>query len=246
MKEIFRGLILSIQLFTRIPLNIEINFSKKNINWAMFFFPLVGSLIGVIVGLCYFLLLEKSMLMAAAISFLLYLLLTGGLHLDGLSDMVDGFLSNKNKEETIKIMQDSFIGAFGVLSLISYSIIKVSLYASIYKSTLFLIPLACMVSRLATINLIFFSKLGPSGGFGKLINDSIGKDKKFILLTVFIIAICLKINFKLIIPILGVIINTMFLNKISTKKIGGVTGDIYGACTETSDLIFLFLGILII
>lgn len=246
MKEIFSGLILSIQLFTRIPLNIEINFNKKNINWAMFFFPLVGGLIGGIVSLSYYLLMEKSMLMAGALSFFVYLLLTGGLHLDGLSDMVDGFLSNKNKEETIKIMQDSFIGAFGVLSLISYSIIKFSLYASIYKSNLYLIPLACMIARLATVNLIFFSKLGPSGGFGKLINDSIGKDKKFILLTIFIIAICLKINIKLIIPIFGVIINTMFLNKISTKKIGGVTGDIYGASTETNDLIFLFLGILVI
>lgn len=246
MKQIFSGLILSIQLFTRLPLNLEIDFDQENLNWAMFFFPLVGALIGAMVSFVLYLVADKSNILAGAIGFFLYLILSGGLHLDGLSDMVDGFLANKDKKTTVNIMQDPNIGAFGVLSLISYSLLKFAIYTSLSKEKLFLIPLSCMMARLGTVNLVYFSKLGPSGGFGKLINDSIERDKKFILLTFILIFFCLFIEVRLIVPILAIALNTVFLNNLSTNKIAGVTGDIYGASTETSDLIFLILGFLVI
>ena len=86
-----KGFILSLQFFTRIPINMEIDFSKENLKYSVFFLPLVGIIIGALGGLVYYLLSPYNIMIASFIALLTTIILTGGLHIDGLSDTFDGF-----------------------------------------------------------------------------------------------------------------------------------------------------------
>ncbi|WP_406241724.1 adenosylcobinamide-GDP ribazoletransferase [Tissierella carlieri] len=60
-----KGLILSLQFFSRIPININVDFNEKNIRYSIFFLPLVGAIIGGFGGLIYYLISPYNRLVAS-------------------------------------------------------------------------------------------------------------------------------------------------------------------------------------
>ena len=94
---------------------------KKYIHRSIQTFPLVGLLLGLIMGGVLYALAEWtpfSVLATAFILWLLTILLTGGLHLDGWIDASDAFFSYQDQARRLEIMKDSRTGAFGVISVI--------------------------------------------------------------------------------------------------------------------------------
>src|SRR5579875_2043895 len=85
--------------------------------WA---FPLVGLVVGLIGGIAYAIAsaLALPALAAALIAIAATVLVTGGLHEDGLADTADGFGGGATREDKLAIMRDSRTGAYGVLALI--------------------------------------------------------------------------------------------------------------------------------
>ena len=104
-NKMIKGFILALQFLTRIPIKISIDFNDKNIRNSIFFFPLVGGLIGVFGGIIYHYLSPFNINIASFLTLLFTIILTGGLHIDGLSDTFDGFLANKDKEKTDKVIK---------------------------------------------------------------------------------------------------------------------------------------------
>lgn len=240
-----RGLILSLQFFTHIPINISIDFNHKNIRYSVFFLPVVGLIIGGISGIVYFLLARHNLMIGSFITLLSSIILTGGLHLDGLSDTVDGFLSNRDKDRTLEIMKDSRVGAFGVLSIVLIILFKFILIYSLENLPLVLI-LSFVNSRIASAWIISSKKPARQSGLGKMFSDS--KPKTLVIISMIIYAILLiVISPKYIIPLLISILLAEYISYISYKKIDGLTGDLYGAIIELGDAISLlsFWGVMI-
>lgn len=75
----------------------------------------------------------------AALLIVLMVVLTGGIHLDGFMDTIDGLFSGREREKCLEIMRDSRVGAFGVIGAICLLLFKFSLLANI--PTLLLIKL---------------------------------------------------------------------------------------------------------
>ena len=115
--KMIKGFILSIQFFSRIPINIKVDFNEKNIRYCIFFMPLVGAIIAALASIIYYLIEPYNKLIASFLTLLLTIILTGGLHIDGLADTFDGFLQTKTGKN-FEIMKDSRIGTFGVLSIV--------------------------------------------------------------------------------------------------------------------------------
>ena len=232
-----KGLILSLQFFSRIPINMTIDFNSKNLKYCIFFLPLVGAIIGALGGLSYYILSPHNLMIASFISLLVTIILTGGLHLDGLSDTFDGFLSSREKEETLEIMKDSTIGAFGALSLIILVFFKFILFFNIESLTLVLI-LSFTNSRWIVSWIIASKKISKSNGLGKMFSDS--KPRKFVVLSGIIYTfILLLTNIKYIIPLTLNFLLAQYISHISYKKIGGLTGDVYGCIIEIGEVISL-------
>ena len=158
-------LISALQFLTILPLGKSRDFdAPKTIPW----FPVVGLAIGLILMLGdYIFSILWPDIIVALLDVLLIVILSGGLHLDGLGDTADGFFSHKSTEQVLSIMRDSRIGVMGlaaivfVLSIKWASILHLVGHRALY---LFIIP---AYSRGAMMFGIKFLRYGrPQGGIG--------------------------------------------------------------------------------
>lgn len=232
------GLILGIQFLTRIPIKKEVEFSKRNIRDSLFFFPFIGILIGGLAGLVFYFIGQINIEIATLLTVISLIILTGGLHIDGLSDMLDGFLSNRDREKTLDIMKDSRIGAFGVIGIVLLILGKYVIIKNFTIDMWICIILSIANSRFIAAMIISSKKTARKDGLGELFHNS--KPKRKILYSGLIyILILLFLNISYIIPLLISYIFAELISLWSYKKIGGLTGDVYGATMEISEIVSL-------
>src|SRR5699024_3730555 len=121
MRACFYGLILNLQFFTVIPVHRDIPMSNKNIRGLIGTLPLVGLLFGVMYSGITYLLVEVTSLSTLMISFVIWLLaivLTGAIHIDGWIDTSDAFFSYRDRKKRLEIMIYHQKHAFVVISVI--------------------------------------------------------------------------------------------------------------------------------
>ncbi|MDO5717900.1 MAG: adenosylcobinamide-GDP ribazoletransferase [Tissierellia bacterium] len=231
------GFLLAIQFLTRIPVKKNIKFTRKNLKNAVYFFPFTALIIAVIVTIPFVLIPITEFRVSSALAISIYCLITGSLHLDGLSDTVDGFWGGKDKEDIIKIMKDSRIGAFGVIALILIILTKFAIYTSIANQP-HLIIIAIVNSRFSAVHLLNNFKTPNYGGFADSFSKGrIGKGELILLLGY---AITMAIyDYKYILSLVLTILFTRIMGRKAVKKIGAVSGDIIGATVEISDILSL-------
>ena len=142
-----RSFLLAVQLLTRIPVRIRGEVHKREMVLSVTMFPLVGLLVGGAMSLVHYLaslVLPGSL--PAWLAVLAALLLTGGLHLDGLMDTADGVFGSHTREKALAIMKDSRAGAMGVMACVVVLGIKTAAISSLigYKiyPVLLLTPVA--------------------------------------------------------------------------------------------------------
>ena len=211
--------------------------------WAAAFFPIVGLVLGIVLsGANYFLTSCGFSGNSANIILVVFLvILTGGLHLDGLSDTSDALFSGKTKEEMLAIMRDPHIGAMGVLALISVLLLKISFLASIRPQTRGVaLILMCVLSRWSMVLTIFSFPYARAEGKAKVFIDGINK-KIFLAATLITLVIIFVISRSAGILLFGITaVFSYATGFFITKKVGGVTGDAIGAINETAEVVILF------
>ncbi len=215
------------------------------------YFPFVGLILGAILFLLD-LILEKFLLLPREIVvgfvLVIYIILTGGFHLDGLSDTVDGISASiKDKTKILLVMSDSHIGAEGVVAIVCDILLKfVLLYkipVGIFQNILLIFP---VISRYCMVVSMFFSKPAKPDGLGKLFIENTNMKSLAISTIVCVIVAMLFFNIivaiaMIVFSVLVVIITTKFL----TKKIGGMTGDSIGAINEIAEITILSVFIIL-
>lgn len=238
-----KGFVLALQFLTRIPININIDFNDKNIRNSLVFYPYVGALIGLLTWLIYSLFKPFGIEVQSLFALLSITFISGGLHLDGLSDTLDGFMSGRDREKTMDIMRDSRVGAFGVIGIVFILLFKYILIKS-FSDVFYPLILSLGNARLISIYLIASKKTARPDGLGNIMQRSSNRVYIFISSVVYLIAILL-IKPIFILPLALSFIFAEILAYISNKKIGGLTGDVYGAAIEITECLSLltFLGV---
>ena len=120
-----RALILMIQFMTRYPIPVQVEFTAAHFVQGMKWMPLVGLLAALPAAGAFFLadrFLGREI--AAIVAVILLILLTGGLHLDGIADTADGLFSYRSRERMLEIMRDSTLGANGVIAIVLTVLLK--------------------------------------------------------------------------------------------------------------------------
>ena len=232
--------LLAIQFLTTIPVCIKREANKKQLKVSLYFYALVGSLIGSILGCIGYGALFLSQSLAAVMVVIFGVLLTGGLHLDGFADSCDGLYGQRTIESRLSIMRDSRIGAMGVMGITCILMFKYVLILNI--SPVFIFPsLICMgaFSRFSLIYAGYLSRYARKEGKAKLLFDNVGKKTLWIngIITVFFLFFCFQMKGLLVfgaslIFVIGAI-------KCVEKKINGMTGDTVGAINEISEICVL-------
>jgi len=252
--KILRDLFLAIRFLTILPVisfpppnNTNQNEEALEENFAnsMTFFPLVGMLIGVLLVLLrrIFYYLPVSSLVGDTLVLIVWIWLSGGLHLDGFADSIDGFLGGHNKEEILKIMKDSSTGAKGVVALVSLLLLK---FVLLVEMPLFLKDAALFFTpTIGRWSMVIAAFLGNparlKNSMGKLFIDYVSwREVIFASLTMAAIGILLFRLYFLPLVIIGIGIVLLIL-KYCQKKIGGISGDILGAINEIVEVFCLLV-----
>lgn len=238
-----------LQLLTRIPINMDTGFDEE-FDKSIIYFPLVGLVLGGIYLAITYLSLQIFDIYIVSIIFLMSeVLLTGGLHLDGLGDTFDGIYSYRNKEKILDIMKDSRLGTNALLAIVFLILLKVGfVYSIVSMDILYPLLLTPVYGRLAIVFSCYKNKTPRPGGMGNLFIGKVNNKRLFItifstILIVILAYVLIKISiyevlFSIVfIPVLY-ILTRMFTIYI-TNKIDGITGDILGCWCELSQLIYL-------
>lgn len=232
----------ALQFLTIIPIKIK-NMKESYLSRSLIYFPIIGLILGLILVSINKLLLLFLNFTEFSLSIILVvslIILTGGIHLDGLSDTFDALLSRKNKEEMLKIMRDSHIGVMGVLSIISVLLLKISFLYSISVSLKSVsLILMCLLSRWGMVFSMYLFPYAREEGKAKVFIAGINL-KIFILSSLITLIYTFFIwNIKGLIVLIIIIIFICIFTRTINKKIGGITGDTLGAINELTEVIVL-------
>jgi adenosylcobinamide-GDP ribazoletransferase len=226
-------------LLTTIPVPAPAEWQPGDSGRAAGWYPLVGLVIGLLVAATHALAgTIFPPLVTAALALFAWVALTGGLHLDGLSDCCDGLLHASNPEKRLQIMKDSHIGAFGAIGLGLALLLKFVALASLAPERAApAILLAASLGRWAILP-AGFQPLARPGGLGADFASGLAKSS---LITGAILPLALAallgLNglLALVIPLIGV----FGLLRFARARIGGVTGDVFGLLVETTEILTL-------
>lgn len=181
---------------------------------------------------------------AAALLLALSVLLSGGLQSDGFMDTVDGIFSGRSKERMLEIMKDSRVGAngvtaFGLLLILKWSLIM-DIPATDLPAALFVMP---VLGRFAmVIGITLFPYARPEG-IGKAFADFANKKALLIAfgLSTLLIAAALPLSAKAVSCIAITVTGAYAVSHYITALLDGLTGDSYGALTEITEILVLFV-----
>jgi adenosylcobinamide-GDP ribazoletransferase len=248
------GCIAAFQFLTRLPIPVRIDYTQQVFRRSVVFYPMAGAVIGLIVAAAGAAL--DGVFPALPLSVILLVLwigLTGGLHLDGLMDTADGILSHRSREQMLEIMKDSRVGAMGVIVCVLHLMLKVSLLYTlldkgIWIAAIPLLMLATIWSRWFMVAAIYgWPYARREAGMGSLVQ---GVSVRHLAASTWIGAL-LSIavlyigggrqlvtfyGWDSLSMLVGIILGALVIG-IGTAaylnhKLGGLTGDTYGAINE--------------
>lgn len=236
----------AIQHLTRITV-YKGDFDEAAFGRAAMFFPIVGLLLGLLLWLSKILLDQIFPApLVAAMLVIIIVVVTGGIHLDGFMDSVDGLFSGRPRERKLEIMRDSRVGAFGVLGLVCLLLLKYNVFLTIAVTTVFQsMILAMVLSRWTMVYVIVGFRYARQEGMGKL-NKQYTAKKELFWATVSTILIA-----GLVSGFVGVFLLLIawgwgyFIGHRVTSELGGLTGDIYGATAETTEIVVYLTAVIL-
>jgi adenosylcobinamide-GDP ribazoletransferase len=246
------------QFLSRIPLPLRIAYSDTVLRRSVVFYPVVGGVIGALTlaGGAVFSSLLPS-LPAAVFTLALWVFLSGALHLDGLMDTADGILSHRSRERMLEIMKDSRVGAMGVIVCVLYLLMKLSLVQPIVPthSPQLMAAAVCIPvwSRSFMTAAMAWWPYARSSGMGSPYRGVGTKHAGASAMAAFLITLAILCSGGFTIvsacaAAAGLLLLTAAAGWLAAaymhSKLGGLTGDTYGAINEWLELILL-LGVII-
>ena len=243
MKKL-KQFILGVQFLTRIPIRANMPAEPSDFKGALCFFTTIGLLIGSVEWILFSLGMQIDPLLGALLATIGGIWITGGMHLDGLADVFDGFGANRDQERTLEIMKDSRIGSFGVLGLlIDFAIHLIGFY--LLRDTPLLIIWVPISAKLTVCILCHIGK-NIKKGLGALWIENISKAGLGVNIGVFLLIGCLLVPWQFAAIGLGVVYSlAVLLNKKFTNKLTGLNGDCLGAASQITEW-FVILYLLIV
>ena len=223
---------LAVVFLTRIRLPLPETLPDGALARSSLFFPLVGAAIGALIGLLFWLAnLALPAMPAALLAIGGGILLTGGLHEDGLADCADGFGGGKSREDKIRIMRDSAIGSYGALALILSVGLRATALADIAR------PVAAMAVAhgVARATLPVAMALMPAASDSGVAAGA-GKPRAWQATVAALLALALAAAFGNVVILAAAIGGAALCALVAYRQIGGYSGDVLGAMEQIAEM----------
>jgi adenosylcobinamide-GDP ribazoletransferase len=241
---------LALSLFTVLPAGAgaDASLGEEQAAAAVLWMPAVGLLLGgfgagVILAVGAGGAPGPRRLLGAAMAVALLALLTGGLHLDGLADTADGLGSRRPAPQALDIMRRSDVGPMGVAALVLVLLVQVAALAAVPRIPLAAaaLALAAVTGRVAVVLATGYPAARP-GGFGALVaGRTRARDRALsvALLGCAVLAAGLlaggwALASRGLAAALAGLLAGALLQQVAWRRLGGMTGDVFGAIVEVS------------
>ncbi len=244
LKKLSLELMAAITFYTCIPIAIQ----NLEFQGVARFAPTVGLIIGGILGLFDIGLrfLGVPVLTGSALVVACWIILTGGLHLDGVMDTADG-LAVLDKKQRLQAMSDSATGAFGAMAAIALILIKTAALTELHTARWLALIAACGWGRwgqqLAILRYPYLKPTGK-GAFHKAAIRSYWDLLPSLLLLLGVSALPILLDSDRLSSIymaVGGIAIAFLTGAWFNRQLGGHTGDTYGAVVEWTEALYLCL-----
>ncbi|MHB9108254.1 MAG: adenosylcobinamide-GDP ribazoletransferase [Armatimonadota bacterium] len=238
-------LTLAVTFLTRLPLPVRCEVTPADLHASMAWYPLVGLGLGVLGWLLFTLInLVLPWTVAAVLVIVLLEMATGALHLDGFMDTCDGIGSGKPRERALEIMKDSRVGAMGVFGAIAVLLVKVSALDALPDSRTILSTLVIgwTAARVLPLYNVLLFPYARETGTGK---PFVRRGPRWQLLRATVVALIVGFLFNGLDGILlaaAVIALPLLVQQAIARKLGGLTGDVYGLGIELAEAVALLGG----
>jgi len=240
-KTFAMGFLAAVQFLTVIPLRQDV--TPKELGCSLLYFPIVGLGIGaVLFGLDRLFDLFLPTALGSVLLIVALVLLTGANHLDGFIDSCDGMVAGRSPQERLAIMRDSRVGGFGVVWVFCLLLLKyislLFLPGAYRMAALLLMP---TLSRWTMVYAIFAYPAARTEGLGKAFKEQ-AKWWQLVIATLIAIAISVALMKLLGLALMAAIwLIIIIMAAYLRKKLGGLTGDTYGAINEVIEVSILIL-----
>lgn len=251
LSQMTEDFLAAVQFLTRVPV-LAMPYRADTLARAVKFFPVVGLLVGSAAALLHWLLATHLPRTVASLFVVIFLvLLTGCFHEDGLADAADGLGGGCSREQILRIFKDSRIGSYGGAALSLALLARVLLIASLPLPSLtaYLIT-SHVLCRWSTLPLSFYL---PPASEPDNNGDATGQGARIARLTtagtllfgtLFSLGITsLALHWHATAPIAAAVSVTLASGLYYRHKIGGVTGDCFGATNQLTEIAVLLTGV---
>jgi adenosylcobinamide-GDP ribazoletransferase len=242
-----RGLVTALRTLTILPVPGR---DAERFSDSLYWFPLAGLVIGTLEAL----LARVGVLagwyeMAALLALGGGIVLTRGLHADGLADLADGFFGGRNREAALRIMKDPNVGSFGSLALIFVMLFKFVCLLELTRYGAFgTLTAGVLLARMSQVLLASSLPYARAeGGTATAFVEGAGWPHLFVALITAFVLLLYPVGFdwgRALFLMTSALASTLALGLLSRRKIGGVTGDVLGACSELTEAFVWFMAVL--
>jgi len=231
------GLVVAARYLTIVPVPGPVRGSADALGRSAPWFPVIGLGIGGILALTdrvaqvFFPLLLAGLLTVTA-----WKLLTGGLHLDGLADCLDG-LGGRDAEHRLAIMRDSRIGAFGALGLILLLLLEIAAVTEMPQSVraraLVVVPAVARATPPLLARLFLPAK---HEGLGAAFGTGVGALAAPIALSMALVVAIAALHVLGVVVMAVSVVSALMVTRFFAARVSGITGDMLGAAIEIAEL----------
>ena len=198
------------------------------------YFPAIGAVVGLVAAAVFALMDSFSTPLLAAVAGVASLaLLTGALHLDGLADSADGLFGGGDVSRRLEVMRDPRLGSFGVVAVALVLLGDVAAMAAMSPGgAVAALIIAGALSRLAMLAVITLVPYVRTSGLGVAAGDSSHRRFDLALGSAFALVACLLDWPRALLALCLVALTALAVATLARRRLGGATGDVYGATAE--------------
>ena len=244
------SMMIAFSMYSRIPVP-QVQWTKERMKYAMCFFPLIGAVIGLMEYGA--ILLFRTM----GFSFLTQILpvvipvaVTGGIHMDGLLDVIDAKSSHGETEKKLEILKDPHTGAFAIIGCGIYFLLYLAFFIEMRPV---MIPAFCItfvitraLSGLSVVTFPMAKKSGLAAAFSDGAHKRVVGTVMVLYLIISLIAIWLFTGAFAVSGVIAIsFVVFLYYYHMSKREFGGITGDLAGYFLQVLELV-LVMGLAIL
>jgi adenosylcobinamide-GDP ribazoletransferase len=233
---------IAFSMYSRLP-SVQCDWSEENMKYVMCFFPWIGAVIG---ALCYgwnalALYLGLDGPLRTIILMLIPIMVSGGIHLDGLLDTADALSSWQTRERRLEILKDSHAGAFAIITCAVYFFLLYGVIDLVRGELITVYVFTFVISRsLSAFSVVTFPKASAKGtvaGFSKSAQTRIIQAAA--LLYVLLCGTVMVALHPLLggAALLGAVLTFAWYYRMAMKQFGGINGDLAGCFLSVCELV---------